>query len=261
MSTMDSRNYITLLNIPVTTKTLNQLSDEVVKIISEDVKGRMLFCANPNSLVVARQDNDFLASMQEADWMLPDGMGVVLVMKIFGQKNIRRITGYDMMTEILHKFNNRGKGSVFFLGSTDEVLSKIYQRIQNEFPVLKVGTYSPPFKQMFTTDENLRLIKIINQFNPGILFVGMTAPKQEKWVYQNRNKLNVPILAAVGAAFDFYAGTKKRAPTRIQSLGLEWLWRLVREPKRLWHRTIVSAPIFIFYVLKQLISKSIKSRR
>ncbi len=256
---MGNQNCKTLLSIPVTTKSLDQLFDEIIKTIREGVKGKMLFCANPNALVITQKDHVFLTSMQKAEWMLPDGIGVVLAMRLFGQKNVRRITGYDMIIKILHQLNNRGQGSVFFLGSTNEVLDKIRQRIQNESPVLKVGTHSPPFKQAFTADENAKLVEIVNQFNPDVLFVGMTVPKQEKWIYQNKNNLNVPILAAVGAAFDFYAGTKKRAPAKIQHMGLEWLWRLVREPKRLWRRTVVSAPVFVYHVLRQLISKSIKS--
>jgi len=142
---------------------------------------------------------------------------------------------------------NRGGGAIFFSAR------RIAERLKREFPAMTVcGTYSPPFRDSFTTQENDSIVDLINRSRPDVLWVGMTAPKQEKWVQQHRHRLQVPCIAAVGAVFDFYSGIKKRSPEFWQRLGLEWLHRLVREPFRLWERSVVSAPIFLLMVFKEV---------
>jgi N-acetylglucosaminyldiphosphoundecaprenol N-acetyl-beta-D-mannosaminyltransferase len=120
------------------------------------------------------------------------------------------------------------------------------------FPNIAVrGVYAPSFNKEFSDDEDDRIIESVNWARPTVLWVGMTAPKQEKWVQQHRHRLDVPLIAAVGAVFDYFAGTKKRALTAAQSVGLEWLPRLLREPRRMWRRNFVSTPIFLYHVLHQ----------
>ena len=145
----------------------------------------------------------------------------------------------------------RGK-SYYFLGSSEEVLGKIKTRMANEYPHVPVnGTFAPPFKEKFSEDENNRMIDEINRTAPTALWVGMTAPKQEKWIQEHRARLNVPFIAAIGAAFDFFAGTRQRASMPLQNAGLEWFPRLMREPRRMWRRNFVSSPVFLYYILRQ----------
>jgi N-acetylglucosaminyldiphosphoundecaprenol N-acetyl-beta-D-mannosaminyltransferase len=112
-----------------------------------------------------------------------------------------------------------------------------------------VGTFSPPFKEDFSHEENLTMIETINRAKPDVLWVGMTAPKQEKWIYENREKLDVKLLGPVGAVFDFYTGKVKRSAPIFQKTGLEWLPRFLREPRRLWKRNLISTPRFILRVI------------
>jgi N-acetylglucosaminyldiphosphoundecaprenol N-acetyl-beta-D-mannosaminyltransferase len=125
------------------------------------------------------------------------------------------------------------------------------------FPSVKVvGTYSPPFKDVFSEDDNEKMVRSINQVRPDVLWVGMTAPKQEKWIYEHMDKLDISLACAIGAVFDFYAETKGRAPEWVRRLGLEWLPRLINEPVRLFKRNFISSPLFLFYVFKQKFSQA-----
>jgi N-acetylglucosaminyldiphosphoundecaprenol N-acetyl-beta-D-mannosaminyltransferase len=123
--------------------------------------------------------------------------------------------------------------------------------LSGEYPDLKVNTYSPPYKNEFSREETMAMIGAVNDFAPDVLFVGMTAPKQEKWVHENRHLIKAPIICSIGAVFDFYAGTVKRPGKFWISIGLEWFPRLLREPRRLWRRTFVSTPVFLWYVIKE----------
>jgi N-acetylglucosaminyldiphosphoundecaprenol N-acetyl-beta-D-mannosaminyltransferase len=124
--------------------------------------------------------------------------------------------------------------------------------MEREFPGIEVcGTYAPPFDATFSSAENDRMLEAVNRTEPDVLWVGMTAPKQEKWIHANRHLLRVPLVGAVGAVFDFYSGTKPRCPAFWQNAGLEWFYRLVREPRRLWERTVLSAPRFLAMVLRE----------
>jgi N-acetylglucosaminyldiphosphoundecaprenol N-acetyl-beta-D-mannosaminyltransferase len=137
----------------------------------------------------------------------------------------------------------------------DKTLAEIRQRMAADYPhLLVVDTFSPPFKPEFTPAELDKMIAAINAVRPDILWVGMTAPKQEKWVHQNRHRLQVKFIGAVGAVFDFYTGRVKRSHPIFQKLGLEWLPRLLQEPRRLWRRMGISAPIFLWNDLKAKIS-------
>jgi len=143
------------------------------------------------------------------------------------------------------------------MGSTNETLERIRERMADDYPNIKiVGTYSPPFKDVYSGAEVSAMVKVINSARPDVLWVGMSAPKQEKWIYQNREKINVKFIGAVGAVFDFYAGNIRRDENSwLVNHGLEWLSRLVQEPKRLWRRMFVSAPIFMWHVFRQKIGQ------
>lgn len=204
---------------------------------------------NPHSYCVAQKDDLFREALHSSDFLLPDGIGIVLAAKLLRKKNIEKIAGYDLFLNLMKKLE-KNKGTVFFLGAAPETLLKIEEKVQFEFPNVKVFSFSPPYKSKFSLKDNDKMFGEINKIKPDVLFVGMTAPKQEKWVYQNKNKIDARIIASIGAVFDFYAGTVKRPSQFWIKLGLEWLPRFLKEPKRLAERNLISTPKFIFEVFK-----------
>jgi N-acetylglucosaminyldiphosphoundecaprenol N-acetyl-beta-D-mannosaminyltransferase len=215
---------------------------------------------NPHSYVLARKDKQFREALKSADWLLPDGVGIKYAARVIEKRNIEKIAGSDLHEVIISSLGKRG-GSCFYLGSSEETLSKIRERLAGEHPAVRVGKYSPPFKDVFSEEENINMISAVNSFSPDVLFVGMTAPKQEKWVHENRKRLNVPLICPIGAVFDFYAGTVQRSGQFWIRLGMEWLPRLLREPRRLWKRNFVSTPLFLWYVLLEKIKDKSKKTK
>jgi N-acetylglucosaminyldiphosphoundecaprenol N-acetyl-beta-D-mannosaminyltransferase len=229
--------------------------DDIAESIDSTTKPTWFACLNPHSYVIAKDDHLFSESLQAADWLVPDGAGVVLASRLLACPVHERITGSDVFYGLHERLNRNGRKSIFFLGSTDEILAEIRQRMAADYPNLRVsGTFSPPYKSEFTPEELDEMISAINAVKPDVLWVGMTAPKQEKWIHQNRDRLQVKFIGAIGAVFDFYTGRVKRSHPIYQKLGLEWLPRLLQEPQRLWRRMGISAPIFIWDVLKSKIS-------
>lgn len=216
-------------------------------------KRAWLACFNPHSYTLALKDAVFGRALKNADWLVPDGVGVLWASRLLDGKIKERVTGYDVFAGINGCMNAVGATSVFFLGSTVETLNCIRERMAKDYPNVKVvGVYSPPFKEVFSSAEIREIVKSINSAAPDVLWVGMSAPKQEKFIYENHAKLNVKFVAAIGAVFDFYSGNVKRDPDSwLVNHGLEWLPRLLQEPKRLWRRMFISAPIFIWHVIKQ----------
>jgi len=207
---------------------------------------------NPHSYCEAKKDKLFSEALLNSDVLLPDGSGIVLATKVLNGKRINKIAGADIHQYLLETANKKAL-KVFYLGASTSTLNLIKERIQREFADIKVATFSPPFKANFSLKDNDIMLEKINDFNPNILFVGMTAPKQEKWVYINKHKIKAKTIVSIGAVFDFYAGTVKRPDKFWVDLGLEWLPRLLNEPKRLWKRNFISTPVFLFYLFREKI--------
>lgn len=225
---------------------------ESIGQVSDRAVCRWLACINPHSYAESLKDEMFAAALHDADWLVPDGSGMVLASRILGGNIRDRVTGSDIFHSVSVDLNKRGSARVFFLGSTEKTLAKIRIRMAEDYPNLViVGTYSPPFKPSYSDDELDDMVDAINSAGADILWVGMTAPKQEKWLLCQAPRLNVKFAAAIGAVFDFYTGNVKRSHPIFQRLHLEWFPRLVQEPRRLWRRMGVSAPIFIWHVLRQ----------
>ena len=242
-----------ILGYAVNTHEADACADVIVRAIrSHSGEGcSWLACLNPHSYAVALDDTQFAVALKDADWLIPDGAGVVLASRMLGGTVKERVTGTDMFFALHERMNLASGMSVFFLGATEETLELICQRMAKDFPRIRVaGCYSPPFKLMYSSAELAEMIAAINAAAPDVLWVGMTAPKQEKWIYENRSRLNVKFAGAIGAVFDFYTGKVKRSPMIFQKLGLEWLPRLVQQPRRLWRRMFVSAPIFVWHTLR-----------
>lgn len=227
-----------------------------VDMLNSGVSGRYVACLNPHSLVEARTDRAFHTALAEADILLPDGVGIVIAARLLGRELHERVAGSDFFSALSAQAQSADGLRYFFMGSTETVLEKIEARLRREYPKITVcGTLSPPFKDELDDAESEAIIRRINAAKPDVLWVGMTAPKQEKWINRYRNRLDVPLIGAIGAVFDFYAGTKKRAPEWVCRLGLEWLPRLVREPRRLFRRNFVSTPLFLMLVAHEKLRK------
>lgn len=228
-------------------------ADAAWAMVSARRPGRYMACANPHSIVVARSDRDFERALKQADLLLPDGAGILLAARLLDLPIHERVAGFEFFAEISRRAQERGAAgqplSYFFLGSSPQVLAAITARLSRDYPDIRIaGTLSPPFRAEFTEEENAEMCRQVNASGADVLWVGMTAPKQEKWLLQNRHQLQVPFSGAIGAVFDFYAGTRKRAPEWVCNMGLEWLPRLLREPRRLWRRNLVSSPLFLSMV-------------
>ncbi len=203
----------------------------------------------------ARKDVLFSEALQKGDVLIPDGISIVKACRFLNAKSQpkERIAGWDLFVYEMEKLNRVG-GRVMFLGSSDAVLNLIRQRVAEKYPKIEVDTYSPPYKPEFSDEENEAMISAINHSNPDLLWIGMTAPKQEKWAYTHLDRLDVHChIGTIGAVFDFFAGTVKRAPERWQRAGLEWLYRLLSEPRRMWRRYFIGNAKFIYYIMVEKI--------
>lgn len=205
---------------------------------------------NQYSYCLAENDLDFKNALVGSDILLPDGVGVVAAVKYLTGQRVKKIAGADIYQYLLTQLNS-SKGRCFFLGSSEETLTKITKKLKKDYPSVKAGFYSPPFKPSFTKAENQEMIAAINEFQPDVLFVGMTAPKQEKWVAEHKHLIDARITCAIGAVFDFYAGTVERPKKIWIDLGLEWFIRLLKEPKRMWRRYILYGPEFLKHIYKE----------
>lgn len=250
-----------LFGYAISNQGLNEDVDFAFKAVREKSACRYMACANPHSLVVASHDKEFTEALQRADILIPDGSGIILAAKILQNLVVAKVAGSDFFLRACDVAEKQGNVRFFFLGSSERVLALLKDRLNREFPNIVVcGTYSPPFCDEFSKEENRAMIEAVNNASPDMLWVGMTAPKQEKWISANRDALQVPFAAAIGAVFDFYAGTKQRSSDFWIKLGLEWLPRFFKEPKRLWERNLKSTPIFLWWILREKIKQSLPGR-
>ncbi|MBW1612944.1 MAG: WecB/TagA/CpsF family glycosyltransferase, partial [Deltaproteobacteria bacterium] len=223
------------------------------RIISWALSGdyRYVCVANVHMTMQAHDSKYFQKIVNEADLVTPDGMPLVLLLRILGLKNQSRVYGPTLMKHICEASARVGV-SVGFYGSTPETLKALVHNLTARIPNLKVGyTYSPPFRAL-TPEEDEITVKEINVSNIKILFVGLGCPKQEQWMVAHHGRVKA-VMIGVGAGFDFYAGTVKQAPKWMMRMGLEWLFRLCMEPKRLWPRYLYNNPRFLGLAALQLL--------
>lgn len=227
--------------------------DELAKIPDGKV---LINTINAHSYNVARKDDLFAEALTKGDYLIPDGMSVVKACKWLHAKSQpkERIAGADLFGFEMDKLNKKG-GTVMFMGSSEKTLAKVVVQAAKVYPNLKVVTYSPPYKPEFNDEDNKDIINAINTANPDLLWIGMTAPKQEKWTYSHWNDLHIHChVGTIGAVFDFFAGNTKRAPQWWQEHGLEWLYRLIKEPRRMWRRYIIGNTVFLWHMLGEKVS-------
>ena len=241
-------------------------------------EGKLLInTINAHSFNTAKKDQLFAEALTNGDVLIPDGVSIVKACKWIKAKSQpkERIAGWDLFFFEMNKLEESAKGemlnvnledsnstfntqhstlpkTVMFMGSSQKVLDLIVKRAAVDYPHLKVVTYSPPYKPEFSDEDNKAIIDAINAANPDLLWIGMTAPKQEKWTYSHWNELNIHChVGTIGAVFDFFAGTVERAPIWWQEHGLEWLYRLIKEPKRMWRRYIIGNSLFLWNMTKE----------
>ena len=217
-------------------------------------QGKLLInTINAHSYNTALKDTLFAEALMKGDALIPDGASIVKVCKWLKMRSqpLERIAGWDLFIFEMNRLNDKG-GRCMFMGSSEKVLSLIKQRAAMDYPNLEVVTYSPPYKPEFSQEDNAAIVAAINEANPDLLWIGMTAPKQEKWTYSNWQELDIHChVGTVGAVFDFYAGTTERAPLWWQQHSLEWLYRLLKEPKRMWRRYLIGNALFLWNICKE----------
>lgn len=233
-----------LLDFPIYPNPLQQL----------DWSKKMLInTINQYSFCIAQEDAAFKKALQGAEVLLPDGMAIVAAARLLTNTKITKIAGAQLHDFLLYKLNETG-GSCFYLGASEATLAKITAKVNLEFPKVQVHSYSPPFKAVFTESDNQKMLAAVNAIAPEVLFIGMTAPKQEKWAFEHKALLQARTICSIGAVFDFYAGTVKRPSPFWIALRLEWLIRLIKEPRRMWKRYLYYGPIFIGYILREKVN-------
>ena len=224
-------------------------------------EGKLLInTINAHSYNTARKDELFAEALTNGDVLIPDGVSIVKACRWIKAKSQpkERIAGWDLFEFEMNKLEECGRTlrspqrTVMFMGSSEKVLDLIVKRAAEVYPHLKIVTYSPPYKPDFSEEDNKAIVEAINAADPDLLWIGMTAPKQEKWTYSHWNELNIHChVGTIGAVFDFFAGTVERAPIWWQRHGLEWLYRLLKEPKRMWRRYIIGNTLFLWNMLKE----------
>ena len=249
---------------------------------------------NAHSYNVAQKDEAFAEALRTIDnsqltidngcvkYLIPDGASIVKACRWLKAKSQpkERIAGWDLFSFEMNALERKSEkckvkseecegrsekckvksekcGRVMFMGSSERVLRLIRERAAGDYPNLEIVTYSPPYKAEFTEEDNRAIVQAINEAKPDLLWIGMTAPKQEKWTYQHWKELDIDChVGTIGAVFDFYAGTATRAPKWWQAHGLEWLYRLMIEPRRMWRRYVIGNPLFLWNIRKELRGKN-----
>ena len=205
---------------------------------------------NAHSYNIAQKDKFFAEALLNSNVLLPDGISIVFAIRFLKGIKIKKIAGSDLFNYEMHRLNQIG-GKCLFLGSNEATLKLISEHAAVEYPSVKVDTYFPPYKSEFSPEDDQKMLEAINASKPDVLFLGMTAPKQEKWAYRNFDKLHAGHVCCIGAVFDFYSGNVRRAPNGLIELGLEWLYRLIREPFRMWRRYLIGNVRFIQLVINE----------
>jgi N-acetylglucosaminyldiphosphoundecaprenol N-acetyl-beta-D-mannosaminyltransferase len=206
---------------------------------------------NAHSLNTSINDDIFKKALQFSNILLPDGISVVWAKRMLTGEKLQKIAGADLFFFEMNRMNAI-HGKCFFLGSSEKILQLIKTRAAKDFPYVQVFTYSPPYKPEFSTEDSKVMIDKVNEVDPDVLFVGMTAPKQEKWTYQNFSQLQVGHVCCIGAVFDFYAGNINRAPNWMIRIGIEWTYRLIKEPRRMWRRYLIGNLKFLGFLLMEI---------
>jgi len=226
--------------------------DEIFRLAQFKIPAYVCF-ANVHMVVEAYHDKSFQKLVNKANVVAPDGRPLSIFLKLFEGIKQDRVCGMDILPDLLKRAEATGK-SVYFYGSTEELLVQIAQKAQTEFPSLKIaGYYAPPFRAL-SKEEDEMITEQIREAHPDLVFVSLGCPKQERWMAEHKNKLTACLLG-LGQAFKVYAGVEKRLPKWMRDLSMEWLYRLFLEPRRLWKRYLYTNSYFLLLVMRYLTTR------
>jgi N-acetylglucosaminyldiphosphoundecaprenol N-acetyl-beta-D-mannosaminyltransferase len=254
--TMKNNLAKTIIGSPVTAMPF----ENQVALISEwaqQKQSRFVCVANVHMTVEAHWHPEFAEVLKQADLVTPDGMPLVWMLKLLGAKQQNRVAGMDLMLSLCREASESGT-PVFFVGSQKEILGRMRSRLIESFPKLRIAGMEPlPFRPL-TSQEERSILKTIEESGAGLVFVSLGCPKQEYWMNHMSGRIPA-VMLGVGGVFPVYAGIQKRAPHWVREMGLEWLYRLVQEPRRLWKRYFTTNSIFILLAIKQLAGHLLKN--
>jgi N-acetylglucosaminyldiphosphoundecaprenol N-acetyl-beta-D-mannosaminyltransferase len=232
-----------------------QMADTVSLLSSwiDDPRGAARFVAvtGMHGIAESQQNPSFHEILNAADLVVPDGMPLIWVGRIYGHSLRHRVTGSELMEAFCEETGSLYRH--FFFGGNPGVADKLARILEKKYGITVAGTYTPPFRPLTGAEDN-ELASLVERTRPDIFWVGLSTPKQEKWMFEYRHKLNVPVLLGVGAAFDMNSGGARRAPQWMQDNGLEWSYRLLSEPRRLWRRYLITIPRAVWSVSLELLN-------
>lgn len=215
--------------------------------------GHDIVISNANDALLCRQNTRVREAVNTSSLSVADGISLVLLARRRGFPLKKRVYGPDLMMDFLYKNQKRGFKH-FFYGSRPETLDQLKKNLIKAFPDLDIcGVFSPPFGTM-TPQEDEEVVATINESQADVVWVGLGCPKQQLWMHAHKDRLKIPVMVGVGAAFDFLAGVKPQAPRWLRENGFEWLFRLLSEPRRLWKRYLFNGPLFMYYVFMECLS-------
>jgi len=239
-------DVVKILGVNINRIGINDIVNKIEKMIQSD-KFNSVFTPNSEIIMSAYKDKELLNIINNADLLTADGIGVVYAAKIFGKPVPQRAAGYDVSKKLMEIMAEKGY-TLYLFGSAPGVARKAKENLENEYKTLKIIGLHDGY---FDSEEEKNIIEGINSLKLDVLFVCLGSPKQEKWIYNNRNNLNVKVAMGLGGCLDVYAGNVKRAPEIYIKLGLEWLYRLIKEPKRLF-RMMALPKFMITVILKKI---------
>lgn len=246
---IERRTTQNVLGVPFDVVSWEDAVDRIIRW-SAARESRVVSVCNVHGVVTALQNEAHAQTIREADLVTPDGAPVAWVLRRKGHPGQERISGPDLMLKCCRRAAEVGE-KIFLYGGSPTTLSRLERELRMQFPTLDiVGAVSPPFREL-TAEEGAAMIDTINQSGAGIVWVGLGCPKQEAWMHAHRGKINA-VMVGVGAAFDFHAGVIKRAPVRMQRYGLEWLHRMLQEPRRLTGRYLITNTRFVIALVQDM---------
>jgi N-acetylglucosaminyldiphosphoundecaprenol N-acetyl-beta-D-mannosaminyltransferase len=241
------RKHFSVLGVDVDALQIPDVTSVLESWIASGVRGKYVAAANVHMIIEAVQSRDFARVLSEAALVVPDGMPLIWLGRRSGHSLPRRVYGPDLMIEFLRDTQDRDYRH-FFFGGVPGIAETLVRNLQSQVRLNCVGTNSPPFRPL-SSEEDRQLVSEINSAKPDIVWVCLGCPKQERWMFEHREKIEAAAMVGVGQAFDIYAGNLRQAPAFLRNNGLEWLFRLCIEPRRLWRRYLVYNSKFIFYNL------------
>src|SRR5262249_18821898 len=247
-----------VLDVPVHAVQIPEVVSRIEEWIRSGTTGRYVAVAGMHGIAESRTDEKFRCALDSADLVVPDGMPLVWLGRWHGYALNRRVYGPELMEVFCRETGSAYRH--FFYGGGEGIAERLAHSLRQRYGITVAGTYTPPFRPL-NKDEQREVAAMIEETSPQLLWVGLGTPKQEKWMYENRHKFQVPVMLGVGAAFDIHSGRTRQAPIWMQENGLEWMFRLLSEPQRLWRRYLILIPKAVSLVLLELAGLSSSSSR